>query len=88
MTDPLPRRIAWFAPWTWKRRRWWVVGVLVAVFVAYPLSIGPTYWLMAEGFISLNVFQSLYVPILWLGERDQAVVAILDWYIGLFVQFN
>ena len=19
MTDPLPRRIAWFAPWTWKR---------------------------------------------------------------------
>jgi hypothetical protein len=40
MTAPLPRRIAWFAPWTWKRRSQ-ITAIVVAVF-AYPLGITPT----------------------------------------------
>jgi hypothetical protein len=86
MTAPLPRRIAWFAPWTWKRR--WKVLMLTLPIASYPLSIGPAVWLMAEGYISLSVYQSAYLPIRWLSYRSQAVVTILDWYIGLFVSFN
>jgi hypothetical protein len=31
---PLPRRIAWFAPWTWKRR-WWMLAAAVGIVGVY-----------------------------------------------------
>ena len=37
--SPLPRRIVWFAPWTWKRR-WWIALVLAGLMVEYPLVRG------------------------------------------------
>ncbi len=87
MTDspPLPRRVAWFAPWTWKRRC--VVLAALPPFLAYPFSIGPAYWLFANGCISYDAIKIAYSPLLWLAAQSSAVVFIMDWYVGLFVPF-
>lgn len=39
MTGPLPRRIAWFAPWTWKRR-WKIVAACLVLALAFVASDG------------------------------------------------
>lgn len=37
MTDPLPRRITWFAPWTWTRR-WKLALAAVALVGLYMVT--------------------------------------------------
>ncbi len=62
MTNPLPRRIAWFAPWTWKRRRW-LLAVLLLAFAAYPLSIGPAAALTSAKLMPPWLYVTVYHPI-------------------------
>ncbi len=86
MTDQplLPRRIAWSAPWTWKRRTQIIAGLLVLMsLVAYPLSFGPAWQLEKAGWISEDLFTTIYYPILSLYERND-LVPFLNWYLWLF----
>lgn len=70
MSDPLPRRIIWFAPWTWKRR--WMAALLVPSFlIAYPLSFGPLIWLNSYGYLPAwtePVLDILFVPVRAAGD--------------------
>ncbi len=88
MTDqpPLPKRIAWFAPWTWKRR-WWVLSGLLLV-VGYPLSLGPVFWVVERNVLPHPVAQALeyfYLPLLTLGYVSESLANLLHWYLAFFV---
>ncbi len=83
MEDKLPRRIAWFAPWTWKRR-WWIVGVVSLGLVGYPLSYGPSLLLMSEGHIPYRTFCDAYSPIFWSASHNDRARNAVNWYGNLF----
>ena len=42
MDEKLPRRIAWFAPWTWKRRWVWaiVAALMIGGYIEMPVILG------------------------------------------------
>jgi len=40
----------------------WITAALVAVLVAYPLSLGPAIWLRDHGLISTRQYDSLCAP--------------------------
>lgn len=79
---PLPRRIACFAPWTW-RRRWIVASAFLLAFVAYPLSLGPMQYLLYFGFVSFDVYVILYKPVFSLAAECPALAAWLWWYLDI-----
>jgi hypothetical protein len=57
----LPRRVAWFAPWTWRPWKRW--GLAAAVLLsAYPLSIGPATWLFKHDLLPFEAF-CIYHPL-------------------------
>jgi len=66
----LPRRVAWFAPWTWRRRTRRATGT-GAVIVAYLLSAGPAfYFLLRQPFPgTTRAYEVVYAPALWLSDR-------------------
>uniref|UniRef100_A0A7C2K2S0 Uncharacterized protein n=1 Tax=Schlesneria paludicola TaxID=360056 RepID=A0A7C2K2S0_9PLAN len=80
-THPLPRRVAWFAPWTWRRRSWFAL-LPVLLLVAYPLSIGPAVLLLAHDWLNFEVFRSAYYPLLWVSDHSDALGKVLDWYVA------
>jgi hypothetical protein len=55
-----------------KRSRAWIWWTLVAVFVLYPLSIGPVAW-VTRGEVIWVMFP--YLPILWIAEASPPPVA-------------
>ncbi len=60
----LPNRIAWFAPWTWKRR-WKVAAVTLLLIVPiYAFSIGPAMLLTAHGWVKPESIAYAYRPLL------------------------
>ncbi len=67
-TDP-PRRISWFAPWRWKRRRT-IVFAMLLVFVVYPLSSGPINRFVELGWLPQWVFFYGYLPLLILSDYN------------------
>lgn len=71
--DELPFRVTWFAPWTWKSR-WWL-AIVSALFVAYPLSLGPSMALVDYGIISAATVETVYRPVLWVWLRSPEPVA-------------
>lgn len=77
---PLPRRIAWFAPWTWQRRWWWVT-VCVLAFVGYPLSIGPASVLTAGGWIDSTATEYFYTPLVETAKLNNTTYRWLALYI-------
>ncbi len=80
--DPLPRPIAWFAPWTWKRRTKIAAGLLFAA-AAYPLSIGPAYGLMMDGWLHPALFE-IYQPVIWLSLKHDSAAILLGEYMNWF----
>ncbi len=84
MEDKLPRRIAWFAPWTW-RRRWLVTAALVLLFVVYPLSAGPAFGLAISGWLPMLPVMLLYRPIVLIASSNPEATEWVEWYISLFV---
>jgi hypothetical protein len=50
-----------------RRERWakWT-AVSVAVLTAYPLSVGPTVWLLCRGYLSADVAIIYLQPVRWL----------------------
>lgn len=83
--DPLPRRIAWFAPWTWKRR-WWIVAALFLLPATYILSSGPMTALALNGLFPLSAYQWIYAPIMWLMRVSPAFAVWPEWYAELFLR--
>ncbi len=67
----------------------WIVVALVAVLVAYPLSIGPATWLRDQApsqKLAWRIFSFCYAPVLWVYDRSpQPVKDTVEWYAGLFV---
>jgi hypothetical protein len=86
---PLPRRLAWFAPWTWfaRWRPWkrWMLFVGVAL-VGYVLSPVPVYLLMhfvpPSWPISLRLFNIVYAPLGWLCDVYEPLRDFYTWQWG------
>ena len=82
----LPRRVAWFAPWTWKPwLRWTLRSLLLLAAVVYPLSIGPAVYMADYGFVSRSAVIAIYRPILcalWRSQPPvgQACIKYLHWW--------
>ena len=70
-----------------KPRRWsmWLV-VGLALLVAYPLSIGPMYFLANNGYLPQWVGKlRIYRPLHFLGEQIQPIAEWTYWYCSLWV---
>jgi hypothetical protein len=65
---PLPPRIRWFAPWTWKRRNL-AIALLAAFLIGYPLSIGPALRLAKMGVAEVKMVAWIYRPVLFCAWR-------------------
>jgi hypothetical protein len=86
MEEKLPRRIAWFAPWTWKRRTK-IVASLLLVLVAYPLSIGPMAWVQGKGVLPDTVVDFLivtYTPLEYVASQSLLTAMLLMAYIDFW----
>ena len=62
--------------------------LLFCLLIAYPLSILPLWWLLANGYVSTetgNSFgETFYAPIAWLVESSKTFEDIFIWYLELF----
>ncbi len=70
---PLPKQVAWFAPWRWKRK--WIAGSFAALIIGYPLWIIPAiliaFKLKARGWLPGIVLEMLlcaYKPLEFVGD--------------------
>jgi hypothetical protein len=66
----------------------WVTVVVVAVLVAYPLSLGPMFW----GAFHFNsdlgrwrLLHTAYKPIVVIGRRNRCAKLAINWYLDLGV---
>jgi hypothetical protein len=66
-----------------KRRRARIVWVLLVVFVIYPLSSGPAYWLCENARVSHDLLL-VYVPVFLLCELFPPLRTCLSLYVSLF----
>jgi hypothetical protein len=62
-----------------KRSRGWIIWVLIAGLVLYPLSMPPVLK-MAIDHNHFGVVSNLYLPIFWVMSESQAVRSAIDWY--------
>ena len=46
-----------------------VVGLMVGLPVCYVLSVGPAAVLLKRAIVSREVFETVYSPVLWFGEK-------------------
>jgi hypothetical protein len=71
-----------------KRFRGWIGWTAVALFVLYPLSIGPAFWWAdADGPFSerWETLNTVYAPLEWLAKVDWFRNA-MRWYVTRFVE--
>jgi hypothetical protein len=66
-----------------KRWRRWILWALLVVFVAYPLSAGPTQRLTMH-WIPGGPWDTAYLPLLKLTDRSPPVKRIFDWWLGIW----
>jgi hypothetical protein len=64
---------------------WATVVMVVAVLVAYPLSIGPAVWLTARGHFRESTVQSIYMPVLWTASQAEWLDNAVTWWGSLHV---
>jgi hypothetical protein len=69
-----------------KRRSWPRIGwALVALLLAYPLSIGPVVWFHAAlGLPHNRFYPGLYRPVFWLAFQSETSNTVLYEYINLY----
>jgi hypothetical protein len=58
-----------------------VVGILLPVI--YIFSIGPVYWLVAQGYLSISAL-NVYYPLDWLAHLWPPFQDAIDWYLSFF----
>jgi len=56
-------------------------GILLPV--TYLLSMGPVYWLVAQGYLSISVLNA-YLPLEWLAYICPPFQDAIDWYLSFF----
>ena len=61
-----------------------VVCVVVLLPFLYVLSIGPAYWLFANGYVSGEAFMDIYAPLGFLQQKSEWLRVIIKWYVSLF----
>jgi hypothetical protein len=69
---------------------WATVG-LVVVLAAYPVSWGPTSWLLYNVEMSdqaVELVGILFYPIVWIGESSAAAASVMEWYQSLWIDFS
>jgi hypothetical protein len=69
-----------------KRSRPWI-WALIALFVLYPLSIGPAWWVASRhpNVLSHDVYHTVYWPIERAGRRFDPIFNVFKWYIDLWI---
>ncbi len=68
---------------------WATVVLVVALVVAYPLSLGPAIWLYHHKFVpgwARTPIQYVYSPLEWLAHYGPAPIRnSLNWYVELWI---
>jgi hypothetical protein len=79
-SPPLPRRVAWFAPWTWRPwKRWALVGIGLA---AYLLAAAPTEYLLYRVYAPRPVYTAraiVFEPALFVLRNSRAAMQVFVW---------
>jgi hypothetical protein len=88
MTSPQPNhpRRSLFAVWHWRWKTWATVALLMLA--AYPLSAGPAYWLLFNGYLpddGIYVITVMYLPLILVQDRAEWIKDVLGWYISLWI---
>ena len=65
----------------------YVVGLLVGLPMCYVLSVGPAVVLLKRTIVSREVFETVYGPVLWFGEKTDTKSA-LDSYAYAWLQLT
>jgi hypothetical protein len=74
-----------------KKPRWpwaWTGWALIAVFVLYPVSVGPACWLSVKydgAKSSAKAVETIYEPIDWIRCKSENLDGVLQWYLRLWV---
>ena len=58
--------------------------MLVLVFAAYPISYGPAYRLVIDGWIPVSVFMRVYRPIEWCRQQSNTCDRVVYWNLNQF----
>ncbi len=66
------------------RVAWIGVSVLAAVFMLYPLSIGPAAWLLRRDAISEETLFTIYAPLIWIGRASPTAALVIGSYVDLW----
>ncbi|MCA9028672.1 MAG: hypothetical protein KDA86_25930 [Planctomycetaceae bacterium] len=66
----------------------WLMFSLLVLFVAYPLSTGPMFWLDIHGYVSgeaaCEVMDTFYAPIEWVTDSSETLQNLYYRYLSLF----
>jgi|HubBroStandDraft_6_1064221.scaffolds.fasta_scaffold276583_1 hypothetical protein len=72
-----------------RSRAWgWIGWPLFALFVLYPLSIGPVLWWTDDKVSQWRTVAPAYAPIYWLAERFECVSGALYWYMTKWIDIQ
>ncbi len=66
----------------------WATGVVVAVLVLYPLSLGPMCWASVNGYLSRSTIDAcalIYGPVRWFMDEHEMLATPLRWYLSLWI---
>jgi hypothetical protein len=66
-----------------KRSRAWIGWTLIALFVVYPLSMGPVGWISNRN-QSWRIFNAAYAPLIWLCESSEPISRGINWYLDFW----
>ena len=82
------RKLAWkLMPAHDRRRRIAMRAFLLLLPLQYVLAVGPSGWLVANGYLPDAVHIFLYTPLVWVaGDSDSFVYRIIDSWFQLWVQ--
>jgi hypothetical protein len=66
-----------------KKAAAFVAGVVacMVLLIAYVLSVKPAFWLLVHGYISQELYGTIYRPLFWLAEHWQLVDTYLTDYL-------
>ncbi|MDZ4687990.1 MAG: hypothetical protein SH850_23195 [Planctomycetaceae bacterium] len=78
----LPRRVAWFAPWTWKpSKRWTLVGLVVVAYIESPVPLvsyerARPIW--ANPMVDHRIADTIWLPVILACEYIPGVSGFYD----------
>ena len=61
----------------------WLIVAGVLLPLVYILSVGPVYWLIAQGYLSTSA-DWIYLPLGFLSNHCPPFQDAMDWYVGFF----